>query len=115
MKMIGSDKLFVGTHEWAWSLRTQGFPIFAILRNGETRTIGTTTKRATIYTLPSGTIAILREYVSNSGRRRWFIYSIPDLKEYEVGDNNDWDVSELPSGLREIIEEMAKKILIEGE
>jgi len=106
--MIGSDKLFVGTHEWAWSLRTQGFPIFAISKDGKVRDVGLTEKKARIYKIPEDTIALIRHYVSNSGRRTWFIYTIPDLKEFRVGDGNDWDVSELPNGIKQVIEKIKK-------
>jgi len=111
MKIREDGNLFVGTHEWAWSIRTQGFPIYAILQDGEVVEIGSTQKRAKIYKLPKDTIAILREYVSNSGRRTLFVYTIPDLQEFAVGDSNNWDTSELPSNLQGIIEGLIQKHL----
>ncbi|MEM0261789.1 MAG: hypothetical protein QXU63_01585 [Nitrososphaerota archaeon] len=33
MVEVRGDGLFVGFHEWGWSLRTQGFPILAVTYN----------------------------------------------------------------------------------
>jgi hypothetical protein len=108
---LEKNKLFVDFHEWAWSLRTCGFPIFAILKDGEVVKIGETRKKPTVYKIPKETVAILREYVSNSGLTKWFIYTMPSLQEYIVGDRNNWDTSELPDNLQSIIEKLVEKYL----
>ena len=112
MKIREDGNLFVGTHEWAWSLRTQGFPIFAVKADGKVEEIGTTQKRAKIYKLPKDTIALIREYVSNSGRRTLFIYTIPDLQEFAVGDSNNWDTSGIPRVVKMVLEDMIQRYLI---
>jgi len=109
MEMRGGN-VFVGYHEWAWSLRTSGFPVFAITQSGVVK-IGVTCKKPAIYKLPEGTIAIIRQYVSNLGNETWYIYTIPELHEFRVGDKNDWDTSELPSGIKEIVTNMIQQHL----
>jgi len=110
--MIGSDKLFVAFHEWAWSLRTQGFSVFAILQDGKVVEIGKTQKRPCVYKLPENTIALIREYTSNSGRRTIFIYTIPDLQEFRVGDSNNWDTSGIPRVVKMVLDNIIQRYLI---
>jgi hypothetical protein len=108
---LKENLLFVDFHEWAWSQRTQGFPIYAVLNNGKAVQIGITVKKPKVYQIPEGTIAVVREYVSNSGLRTLFIYSIPSLQEFTIGDKNNWDVSELPENLQSVLGNMIQQHL----
>ncbi|MEM2196591.1 MAG: hypothetical protein QXI11_02040 [Thermoproteota archaeon] len=78
------NTLLVGAHEWAWSRRTLGFPVYAVLKvpgGFELQKIGETLKHFTKYYLPKNTVAVVRKYVSNLGNRRYYIY---------VFDNDDF-------------------------
>ena len=108
---LKENKLFVDYHEWAWSMRTQGFPIFAVSQDGKVVQIGTTTKKPKIYKLPENTVAIVRKYVSNSGIETWHIYTIPSLNEFVIGEKNNWDTSKLPENLQGIINCMVQQYL----
>ena len=84
-----NNKLFVGFHKWAWSRRTEGFPVFAVVNNKKFIYIGETQKRATAYELPEGTKFVVRYYESNRGLRYWYIYFLHKgaVKEYELSEN----------------------------
>jgi len=83
------NTLIVGFHEWAWSLRTTGFPVYAIRKldeKYEIAQIGSTRKQLSKYTLPDGTVAVFREYVTNRCYREYYIYVFKGdkVKEYAI-------------------------------
>uniref|UniRef100_A0A7C4RXT7 Uncharacterized protein n=1 Tax=Fervidobacterium pennivorans TaxID=93466 RepID=A0A7C4RXT7_FERPE len=83
--------LLVGSHEWAWSRRTSGFPVYALVNVGsgfEMQKIGETSKKLMKYSLPKYTVAVVREYVSNLGNRRYYVYIFKDdiIKEYILSE-----------------------------
>ncbi|MEM2519645.1 MAG: hypothetical protein QXX82_05445 [Nitrososphaerota archaeon] len=70
VKVDVKENLFVGFHEWVWSLWTQGFPVLAVTYNYEGGRfeiveIGRTTKAPATHTIPPNTVVIIRKYVSN--------------------------------------------------
>lgn len=88
------NKIVVGHHEWAWSLRTQGFEVYAIFKkegdgNLYYLPIGRTKMRPSTYVLPEGTVAVFKFYRSNVGCRYLHVYT-PDGKRYDI----DIDISE---------------------
>ena len=108
---LRGDRLLVGFHEWAWSHRTSGFPVFALLGTGELVRVGYTRKRLTFYRLPEGTVAVIRYYESNSGYRTLYVYSVPELEKYVIDEKEDFDMSVLPEGLRPLVEKAVFELL----
>jgi len=89
------NTLLVGSHRWAWSRRTSGFPVYALVKRGclfEMKKIGETTKHFTKYLLPENTIAVVREYVSNLGNCKYYVYifSNNDFREYILGETENF-------------------------
>jgi len=112
--------LLVGFHEWAWSRRTCGFPIYAIVRqpNGfEMRKIGSTTKLATKYVLPENTVAVVKKYVSNRGVREYDVYILAgdEIHRYGLYEENNFKPLEPPSGEAGEILEFVRKWIAESE
>jgi len=108
MQLIG-NKLIVGFHEWAWSLRTQGFPVFAVLEDGQVVKIGVTTKGRETYYLPEGTVAVVRKYYTNRGYLTIFVYLIQDGKVIEVivDEGNDFEqLNQLPPVVQKAVDDM---------
>ena len=68
------NKLKVEFHEWAWSQRTSGYPVYALTENGLIK-IGETKKAYAEYTIPEGTKAVVRIYRSNRGYLTVYIYT----------------------------------------
>jgi len=96
-------KLIVGFHEWAGSARTTGMPIWAVFKNGKVVQIGTTGKAPEEYTVPKGTVAVIRRYASNSGILTYHVYSVPDGTEYYVEEQFNFSLGELPEELQKPI------------
>ena len=98
-----NGKLFVGFHEWAWSRRTEGYGVYAVLKDGGIVKIGTTTKRPMAYQLPPETIAVFRFYESNRGYISLFIYT-PDGKQYTIDQKENFRMpDELDDKIKEAI------------
>ncbi|MEM2169712.1 MAG: hypothetical protein QW186_07925 [Candidatus Bathyarchaeia archaeon] len=96
------NTLIVGAHEWAWSIRTSGFPVYAVLEIGgkhEAAQIGTTRKQMTRYELPRGTVAVFREYVSNRGYRGYHVYIFQnnEIKQYILHELDDFSIPQTES------------------
>ena len=109
MVKIEANKLIVDFHEWAWSLRTQGFPVYAVTKNGEKILIGGTVKKRTVYDLPPDTIAVLRRYYSNAGYLTVFVYLLDDDEIHEIilnEQNNFEGIESLPELVKEAIKEL---------
>ena len=90
------NKIYVGFHEWAWSRRTQGFPIFQVkMQNGSFvfKLIGETQKRATVYTVDPFTDFIVRYYESNSGYVTWHVYFRlnSEVKEIPISEQYNFE------------------------
>jgi len=106
------NKIYTDYHEWAWSKRSEGFRVYAILEDGTVKLIGETTKRPAIYNLPEGTIAVLRHYISNNYYESIYIYT-PDGKQYEVHETENYAI---PTDLDDKIKEAIIKWLdLEGD
>lgn len=108
-------RLLVGFHEWAWSLRTSGFPIWAVFPDGSIHEIGRTNKHPTAYRLPRETVAVIRRYQSNKGYRTYFVYVIrrnsEELEQFEIDERDNFEVPEkLPEPVK-----VALRGLIEPE
>jgi hypothetical protein len=95
----------VGFHEWAWSRRTSGFPIWAI-RSGakelsEWVDVGYTEKKPTYYPLPEDTIAVVRYYKSYKGYVTYYVYIPNYLGEYIIDEKNNFEIpQELPEEVK---------------
>lgn len=83
------DRLFVGYHEFAWSSRTCGYGVYAILSNGDVVKIGETAKRPMYYDLPPGTEAVFRYYESNKGYATIYLY-LRDGRHYEIHEKENF-------------------------
>jgi hypothetical protein len=94
-KLVG---VRVGFHEWAWSKRTSGFPVWAIRANGGWEDIGYTEKKVTYYPLPEDTIAVVRYYCSNRGYKTYYVYIPGRGEEFAIDEKNNF---EIPSELSE--------------
>ena len=104
--------LIVEAHEWAWSLRTQGFPVYAITASGELVEVGETKKHVARYALPEGTVAVVRYYESVKGHVTLYVYTIPELREYRVEELEGFAVPEelkarLPQAALDAINKLA--------
>jgi hypothetical protein len=96
------NKLHVGYHEWAWSQRTQGFPVYAVLGE-EVIKIGETTKRPWTYIVPQGTIAVVRRYETNKGYTEYHVY-LPGGEHYVIDEKSDYNIpEELPETVRKAL------------
>jgi hypothetical protein len=101
-KLVG---IKVGFHEWAWSRRTSGFPVWAI-RAGFTSPsewvdVGYTEKGVTYYSLPEDTIAVVRLYKSYRGYTTYYVYIPGDSREFAIDEKNDFEIpSELPEEVK---------------
>jgi len=96
------NTLIVGAHEWAWSIRTSGFPVYAVRKLGENYTviqIGTTKKQMARYDLPSETVAVVREYMSNRGYRGYHVYIFQnnEIKQYILHELDDFSIPQTES------------------
>jgi hypothetical protein len=95
----------VGYHEWAWSRRTSGFPVWAI-RSGakapsEWVDVGYTEKRPTFYSLPSDTIAVVRFYKSYRGYVTYYVYVPGKGEEFAIDEKNNFEIpQELPEEVK---------------
>jgi len=105
----GELKLVVGYHEWAGSLRTSGMPIWALFKDGHTKEIGTTGKKPCEYSVPPGTVAVVRRYASNSGILTYYVYAVPDGTTYYVEEQFNFSLSELPDELQKPVREFLEK------
>lgn len=110
MRLIG-NVLHVEAHEWAWSRRTQGFPVYALFADGSIREIGSTAKRYATYEVPEGAIGIIRKYVSNQGYRTFYVYTLPGLAEFPVAELFDFRTNVLPNSVREAFEKAFSKLV----
>jgi hypothetical protein len=97
----GELKLMVGYHEWAWSFRTSGMPVWALFPDGHAEEIGGTDKKPTSYTIPAGAVGVVRKYESYSGLLTFHVYSLPDGVEYYVEEQFNFSTANLPEKLRE--------------
>ena len=98
-----SYRLLVGAHTWAHSIRTSGFPLLAVMPDGNLIRIGSTAKQPTSYSVPSGALAILRIYRTNSGYVKFYVYTLPDLTTYILSAWDNYEMSQLPAQLRQIL------------
>ena len=101
-KLVG---IKVGFHEWAWSRRTSGYPVWAIRRGaihpGEWVDVGYTEKGVTYYPLPEDTIAVVRYYCSNRGYKTYFVYIPGRSEEFAIDEKNNFEIpSELPEEVK---------------
>ena len=99
------NRLYVGFHEWAWSKRSEGFRVYAVLEDGTVKLIGETTKRPAVYNLPEGTIAVFRHYESNRGYESIYVYT-PDGKSYAIHETENYAIpTELDDRIKKAIKE----------
>jgi len=94
------NKIFVGYHEWARSLRTQGYSVYAItIEKGlvtdhwRFKKIGETQKRPKYYEIPPNTKFVLRVYRSNSGLWYFYLY-FPfkgEVKEIKITERKNFE------------------------
>jgi len=100
------NKIFVRYHEWAFSLRTSGFPVYAVTSRGLVK-VGVTKKAPTSYRLPPGTVAVVREYRSNRGYRTFYIY-FPDGRELEADEKSNFELpADVPEAVRKAVDVLA--------
>ena len=109
LKQNGGWRLFVGYHEWAGSLRTQGMPIWAVMADGHATKIGTTSKKPEEYNVPPEAVAVVRRYASNSGILTYYVYAVPDGTTYYVEEQFNFSLSELPDELQKPVREFLEK------
>jgi len=106
------NKIYTDYHEWAWSKRSEGFRVYAILEDGTTQIIGETSKKPKSYELPNGTIAVFRHYISNNYYESIYVYT-PDGKEFSIHETENY---EFPDGLDDRIKKALIKWLdLEGD
>lgn len=63
-------KFEVGYHEWAWSIRTSGMPVGAIINSPDGYKeidIGRTSKKPTAYFVPANAVVVVRYYSIKNG------------------------------------------------
>ena len=102
---IEDGNLFVGYHELAFSLRTEGFPIYAILSKNVQK-IGETTKRPAKYFLPVDTQGIMTEYHSNSGMVYFTVYPVDHGqigRGIHINEKNNFSLAGISDSLRRVI------------
>jgi hypothetical protein len=93
----------VGFHEWAWSRRTSGFPVWAIRANGSQEDVGYTEKGAAYYPLPEDTIAVVRLYKSYRGYKTYYVYIPGRTEEFAVDEKNNFEIpEELPEEVKAV-------------
>jgi len=98
-----NGKLFVGFHEWAWSRRTEGFGVYAILGDGSIVKVGITSKRPVVYDLPDKTVAVFRFYESNRSYVTLYLY-LKDGKQYTIDQKENFRMpDELDDKIKEAI------------
>jgi hypothetical protein len=100
------NQIFVKYHEWAFSLRTSGFPVYAILPSGAPIRIGVTQKAPTSYKLPPDAAAVIREYRSNRGYRTFYVY-LPDGREFKADEKSNFELPAAPEAVRKAVEILA--------
>ncbi len=108
---IEGNVLVTGYHEFAFSLRTTGFPIYSITKDG-VQEIGKTVKWPAKYPLPAGTLAVMRKYVSNSGIVYFTVYPLSGSQLCDgisVNEKNDFSVSDVPLPIRHVLSEWLKQ------
>jgi len=98
-KLVG---IKVGFHEWAWSRRTSGYPVWAIRAGSpEWEDVGYTEKRVTYYPLPEDTIAVVRLYKSYKGYATYYVYIPGDSREFAIDEKNNFEIpQELPEEVK---------------
>jgi hypothetical protein len=97
-KLVG---IMVGFHEWAWSRRTSGFPVWAIRAPNEWVDVGYTEKGVTYYPLPENTIAVVRFYKSYRGYTTYYVYIPGRGEEFAIDEKNNFEIpSELPEEVK---------------
>jgi len=86
--------LRVAEHAWAWSARTTGFPVLVVDKQGNVIAEYRTRKREMYYPLPDGAEAVLRFYISNSGRPSVEFYKIVATTGLEISVLERWSEAE---------------------
>jgi len=112
MKFVEKDgelQLLVGYHEWAGSARTTGMPVWALWADGHAQEIGRTGKYPASYAIPTGAVAVVRRYQSNSGLLTYHIYAVPSGTEYYVEEQFNFSIAELPQQLQKPVREFLEK------
>jgi hypothetical protein len=105
-----NHELRVGFHEWAWSRRTSGMPIYAILSDGKVQKVGETEKRPMRYYLPKETKAIVRVYWTGKGYHTLEVFNkegnwlIDERENFAIPD----ELKEIQAPLEELINQLRK-------
>ncbi|MEM5867954.1 MAG: hypothetical protein QXG39_08560 [Candidatus Aenigmatarchaeota archaeon] len=85
-------KFKVGYHEWAWSIRTSGMPITAIIECSDGYKeidIGRTCKKPTTYFMPTTAVVVVRYYWSYRGYMTVYFYSASSGAEIAIADEKN--------------------------
>jgi len=94
-------RLTVQSHLWAWSIRTTGFPVYALKADGSAVLIGSTSKRQQTYMVPADAVAIVRTYITTLCNHAFYVLPLDSKAEYEVRGVCGYDTSRLPQQVRE--------------
>lgn len=82
-------RIVIGEHEFAWSLRTSGFPLNVYDSEGNLLVGLTTSKRARIVEVPDEAKYLVHFYESNRGRRYAYVYELLEKRLVKQWDESD--------------------------
>ena len=85
-------KVVLREHEFAWSLRTSGFPLNIYDGSEKLLVALRTSKRAEIIDAPDSARYLVHFYESNSGRRYVYVYRLPEKKLVGVWDESKAEI-----------------------
>ena len=100
-------RVVLGEHEFAWSLRTSGFPL-NVYDAGERLLVALrTSKRTKVIEVPDEAKYLVHFYESNRGRRYAYVYRLPEKKLVKVWDESEAEIiaSLAPSDMNNDIKE----------
>jgi hypothetical protein len=82
-------EILLEAHEFAWSMRTSGFPLIVYSQEEKRLVEFRTEKRARVLSLPDEAKYLAWFYSSNSGKRSVKLYSLPNKKLLKTWDESD--------------------------